>query len=386
MGKYVLCNHGGSGNHGCEALVRTAATLLGKENVRLLSDAPEQDKEYKIDELMRVDSAINGYSKFSPQYLKAYANLKRTGDYFDMDVLPYIKALDQINKDEIAVSIGGDNYCYDFYPKFIRMHQRLVKRGIKTVLLGCSLEEELFKDNDFTNDMKSYSLITARESITYELLKVHGIDNVKLISDSAFTLPTENITLPDELKNDNTIGINVSPLVERKEKKKGIVFENFKNLIAYILQKTDLDIALIPHVIWKSNDDRVILKRLMDEFSNNDRIAMIDDCNCMQLKGYISRCKFFIGARTHATIAAYSSCVPTLVLGYSVKSRGIARDLFGTEEKYVLPVDSLKSCDDLINSFVWMQIHEQEIRRKLIETMPSYIEKTSEIKSFCEKI
>ena len=49
----------------------------------------------------------------------------------------------------------------------------------------------------------------------------------------------------------------------------------------------------------------------------------------------------FIGARTHATIAAYSSCVPTLVVGYSIKARGIAKDLFGTDEGYVLPVQAL---------------------------------------------
>ena len=80
------------------------------------------------------------------------------------------------------------------------------------------------------------------------------------------------------------------------------------------------------------NNDLEVLAQLYDEFKDNDRIMLIGDHNCMELKGYIARCRFFVGARTHATIAAYSSCVPTLVLGYSVKSRGIARDLFGNEE------------------------------------------------------
>ena len=55
----------------------------------------------------------------------------------------------------------------------------------------------------------------------------------------------------------------------------------------------------------------------------------------------------FIGARTHSTIAAYSSGVPTLVVGYSVKAKGIAKDLFGTEENYVLPVQALKEENNL---------------------------------------
>jgi polysaccharide pyruvyl transferase WcaK-like protein len=75
---------------------------------------------------------------------------------------------------------------------------------------------------------------------------------------------------------------------------------------------------------------------------------MVEDCNCRELKHIISRCRFFIGARTHVTIAAYSSCVPTLVLGYSVKSRGIARDLFGTEVGYVLPVQKLTDSYELV--------------------------------------
>ena len=65
---------------------------------------------------------------------------------------------------------------------------------------------------------------------------------------------------------------------------------------------------------------------------------MINDKNCMEIKGIISKCRFFIGARTHSTIAAYSTCVPTLAVGYSIKARGIARDIFGTEDNYVVPV------------------------------------------------
>lgn len=46
--------------------------------------------------------------------------------------------------------------------------------------------------------------------------------------------------------------------------------------------------------------------------------------------------------------------VPALVAGYSVKARGIARDLFGTEEGHVVPVQSLDGPDELRNAFVRM--------------------------------
>ena len=64
---------------------------------------------------------------------------------------------------------------------------------------------------------------------------------------------------------------------------------------------------------------------------------ILDEHNCMEMKGFIARCRFFVGARTHATIAAYSSCVPTLVVGYSVKAGGLQRDLLGQKRiMYVL--------------------------------------------------
>ena len=83
-------------------------------------------------------------------------------------------------------------------------------------------------------------------------------------------------------------------------------------------------------------------------------MVLIGDAPAHELKGYISKCSFFVGARTHSTIAAYSSGVPTLVIGYSVKSRGIATDLFGSYENYVLPVQELKEPDEMIKAYKWI--------------------------------
>ena len=99
---------------------------------------------------------------------------------------------------------------------------------------------------------------------------------------------------------------------------------------------------------------------------------MINDGNCEELKGYISRCRFFVGARTHATIAAYSSFIPTLVIGYSVKSKGIAKDLFGEYNHFVTSVQNLENKDDLIKAFRWLYNHEDSIRRDLKAKMCSY--------------
>lgn len=374
MGEVFLYNHGGSANHGCEALVRTACAMFSKgEKIKLLTESPQQDYHYGINEIADIYTAMNVPSKFSLDFLKAYIHLKKNKDYFPIDILPYRKSIGKLNKGDIEISVGGDIYCYEDYPKFIELHKLIYDRGCKSVLLGCSLEEKLFQDKSFVEDMKRYNYISARESLTYDLLKNHGITNIGYHPDSAFTLELEKLPLPEGFIEGNTVGINVSPLVERKEKTKGIVFQNFVCLIQSILDDTDSSVALIPHVVWESNDDRTILKDLYEKFKDTGRVVMIPDCNCMQLKGYISRCRFFVGARTHATIAAYSTCVPTLVLGYSIKSRGIATDLFGTSEHYVIPVQEIQNENDLLMNFKWIMEQETDIKNRLKAIMSDYI-------------
>ena len=119
-----------------------------------------------------------------------------------------------------------------------------------------------------------------------------------------------------------------------------------------------------------------VLRMLKEQFKDNDRVVMIDDNNCMALKGIISKCKLFVGARTHATIAAYSTCVPTIAVGYSIKARGIARDIFGTEKNYVVSVQNFTDKDDLKNAFQWLEKHEKEVKNILINRMPEYCRKS----------
>ena len=158
-------------------------------------------------------------------------------------------------------------------------------------------------------------------------------------------------------------------MIQDNEESAGITMKNYRALIRYIVENTGLQIALIPHVVWDRNDDRKPIHELYEQFKDTGRILELPDGTCEELKGYIARCRMFIGARTHATIAAYSSLVPTLVVGYSVKARGIARDLFGTEKNYVLPVQLLRKEEDLTEAFRWLAAKEEAIRSQLAAKM-----------------
>ena len=131
-----------------------------------------------------------------------------------------------------------------------------------------------------------------------------------------------------------------------------------------------MTIALTPHVTEKGNNDYEILQEFYNHYKNTNRVILLpNNLNALEYKGYISRMRFFIGARTHATIAAYSSCVPTMVLGYSVKSRGIAKDIFG-DEKLVLGIDDISDFDKLKHNFDTMFNKETQIRSQLEASIP----------------
>ena len=79
-----------------------------------------------------------------------------------------------------------------------------------------------------------------------------------------------------------------------------------------------------------------------------------------------------MGARTHATIAAYSTEVPTIAIGYSMKAKGIAKDIFGTFDQYVAPVQNFVREDELIKSFQWLLQNEHNIIQLYQKTMSDY--------------
>lgn len=363
----ALFAHGGSGNHGCEALVRSTIKVLGAEHhYKLLSEAPEEDKRYHLDEIAEIIPARDEMSG-GLRYLWYPLRMKCTHDdrvYYREIYRSFIKRLGNC---DLALAIGGDNYCYKgFLEQYSVLNYMLQSHSIPSALWGCSIDPERINET-MLRDLRHYKFITARESLTYEALLSHGLQNVHLVPYTAFMLDKIDWKLPEGFQEGNTVGINVSPMIIGHEQNPGIVMKNYETLIQYILTKTDMSVALIPHVVWESNDDRKPLKQLYDKFSDSKRVVMIDDADCRVLKGYISRCRFMVAARTHASIAAYSTGVPTLVIGYSVKARGIARDLSEIYSNMVLHVETLKSVNEILNFFCVIQEREEELGTSLFE-------------------
>lgn len=367
--KILMFFHNGSLNRGCEAIVRSSVALIKNQNpnaeVNLASFNPSSDKVIPLINTI-FDATKIKISKTSLVGIIAALKFKLFKDenyYLRHEQENIIK---HIPNHDILLSIGGDNYCYGEQPWVYEIDRNIKKAGKKLVLWGASIGDEDLSEIKI-QDLKSFDLILARESLTFEILKKNGIENVKLIADSAFTMQKEELPLPMRWQEGNTIGFNFSPLVWNKNKASQ---KASFDLIQHILDTTDMTIALTPHVIEKGNDDYECLLDFYNNFKDSGRVILLpNNLNAIQYKGYISRMRFFIGARTHATIAAYSTLIPTLVLGYSIKSKGIAKDIFG-EEKLVLSIKEISDSQKLIAKFEEMKTEEKEIITTLANKIP----------------
>ena len=341
---YLLYGHSGSYNHGAEALTRTTIEMLRRIHPRckitLSTHFAQQDREFGLaaDELVERDA-------------EGKTNAET-----------YAPTIDRMTADIVCLHVGGDNYCYRNWQRWADLHYAAVANGAKSILWSCSIEPEMI-DSEMLDVLRTHHLITAREGATFTALVECGLTNVVKVSDIAFTLEPEKT----DFMLENYVAVNLSSLVIKRNQK---VLTAHRLLIDYIISETDMNIALVPHVLQSADNDYDALRSL--ETCGSNRVKLVSDkFSAGQYKSIIGTARFCVAARTHAAIAAYSSCVPTLAVGYSVKSHGIAEDL--GMERHVLNAVDIANGHELVNSFKVMAANEKSITELLSRRIPQYI-------------
>ncbi len=383
MKNIVLCNHTGSFNRGCDAIIKSTADIFSTYDIDVILGEHRfnEDKGYGLSEF----SGVVEYSEFNnAPFLRAWSLI--LGKIFKREYLSAFYRQKKIWKsldNSVGFNVGGDTYCYERCDRLpsMMLNKYCFENQKPLIFWGCSIEKEIICDQETLTDLKKYTYVCPRESITRDNLIAAGLDPKKVLfmADPAFTLKKEVVELPADLIVKNTVGINLSPLVLDKSCSSEVLMKNYCNLIHWILENTDMSIALIPHV-YKANDesfgDLSALGKIKAKFTDERRVFIIKDFyNAKQLKYIISQFRFLVTARTHASIAAYSSFVPTLVIGYSVKAKGIALDLFGTAENYIRSVQKIQNDDDIKNSFEWIYKNERRIIHDLKVSVPKCIDR-----------
>jgi polysaccharide pyruvyl transferase WcaK-like protein len=217
--------------------------------------------------------------------------------------------------------------------------------------------------------LNTYDRILARESITYNTLLAWDVTpDLRLLPDIAFGLAPKAIKFPTGFQTGNFVGINISPLVIRREIIHGIMTKKLSELMAYVLEETDMRIALIPHVTMPVDNDLTVLTDLYSAIQEKfkSRVWLISDkLSAAAYKYIISNCRALICSRTHASIAAYATGVPVFVVGYSTKAAGIAHDL-GMDE-YVADISTIAGNFSFVDALLKLLEHENTIKQALLE-------------------
>lgn len=330
-------------NYGCEAIVRGTVEILRNYNSKI--DITYASYNYDYDRNRLSDLNINIVQRYRSKKKWTIKNI-RNKLLSILNILP--NKFDNTNfvKDyDIIFSIGGDMYTLSqngsFYyalPVFI---EKCLKKNpkMKYVLWGASVgpftgnrkAEEFYKKH-----LRKADLIVAREAATIEYLKTIGINsNVVFGPDPAFFVPSESQKVSRDNNDKLLLGINLSPLSSLYKYgsiEKGIEIQS--RAIESLIKNINANIVLIPHVLAYNNsdDDLSYLRSIKDNISRDLQpyVSIIEeDEGFIGRKKILSQLDCVIAARMHCAINAISCGVPTILLSYSAKAKGMAEFVYG---------------------------------------------------------
>jgi polysaccharide pyruvyl transferase WcaK-like protein len=178
--------------------------------------------------------------------------------------------------------------------------------------------------------------IYARDALSMDALKTLAPDVILAgratqVIDVAFAMP---FTQAPKANSGVHIGINVSGLLMSGgyggNNQYGLGYDYptlIERLIAALAARPETRITLIPHVIapdFPVDDDLAASKALIARHPDlGGRLALHVPISPQDAKSFISGLDFLVGARMHATIAAFSAGVPVVPVSYSRKFEGL---------------------------------------------------------------
>jgi polysaccharide pyruvyl transferase WcaK-like protein len=182
------------------------------------------------------------------------------------------------------------------------------------------------------------AMVFARDPLSMTVLqKLSPEAKAQQVIDVAFALPFDRPAPRGDGGID--VGLNVSALLMSGDNSFGLSVDYpalTRQLIAAFAARPGVRVHLVPHVIapeTPNEDDAATADALLAEFPQLVRHP--DFTSPGDAKSFISGLDFLVGARMHATIAAYSSGVPVVPISYSRKFEGL---FGGLDYPWLVPV------------------------------------------------
>ena len=361
---FILAGNGPYTNRGCEAIVRGTTKILREhfKDPRFLCVTHIQSEEqFRRQCLEEVDPAITHLRSHRMNKKQALRNLWKPETWlyayrsrFDPAALKYQvyrEMLPHLDDATAVLSVGGDNYSLDYgVPKlFTGLDDIVLEKKKPLAIWGASVGPfDTMPDYEryMSRHLRGVPGIFARESVTIDYLKSIGVtENVYPVADPAFLMdPVKPEGIEDVLPIDEeAIGLNLSPLMAKYVTGGDLKAWASKaaSIIEGVAKTTEMPVYLIPHVTNPTSNDHEFMQRALSLITDrNGNITLVSpEYNAAETKWIISQMALFAGARTHSTIAALSSGVPTLSFAYSIKAQGINRDIFGHTNYCMEPTD-----------------------------------------------
>lgn len=383
------------GNRGCEALVRGTAAMVRQKvkDGRILCPLESVDRDGR--QWPNAESAgvrlVPG-PRF-PSRIRWWARANRLLPLERAGLPPFALDADTCNlldRASTLIMTGGDIITLDYGVMSLYQWSRFVENaidmGVPAILWAASVGPFNGRpgvEKVMTRHLRRYAAITVRESVSLGYLRSIGVDDVQLVADPAFHLlpePFDTSKLVTEGRD--VVGLNVSPLIRKFRRDEASAVAMDREIVTFVnkvLNETPCDVLLVPHVGpldgGSTNSDWHYMKGLADALlAAGGRVRLApNSLNAAQLKHLLAQCRYFIGARTHATIAAMSQGVPTISIAYSTKAKGINQDLFG-DTRYVLETPRM-GVESLAEAFALLQRDEQKIRSILADRLPQWRER-----------
>jgi colanic acid/amylovoran biosynthesis protein len=263
------------------------------------------------------------------------------------------KAIELFGASDIVISKGG-SFLYDNQDSFrtILTFYRMafpillaIRMGKTPILLGQSIGPAHFK---ISRILLSYifnnSHVLLREKVCYtRYISGWYSKELETMPDVAFSLKYSYVK--EFEKYLGYCGITLLTKYYFKSKKAYINYLKKMKEVVEWLAKGDIEILLIPQVVYPGANDTDSINDLFTHCNTNTRKKLTiikNDYSPKQLKYLYSKLEFLLAARLHSAIFALSECVPSVNLSYQgTKSKGILNNIAMGE--YCLDINTSSS-------------------------------------------
>lgn len=370
-----------NGNRGCVALSLSAMYIIDKilkdRNIPHQFYLPQSGFGRKEEHTTKAGNVTLKYVSLmdiTPLSMKQY--IKNLVKY----VIKHTEyqATRKIYQDaDFILDIGqGDSFA-DIYGKrrfdWIFSQYRL---GMKYKKSYCILPQTIgpFKDTSIcTQACKGINYakcVMVRDKQSFDYVKELLPDKpITEIIDVAFFMPFKRKEFNKDFIH---VGLNVSALLWHggytRDNQFGLKVDYpslIRSIIDYFLHQSNVKVHLIPHVVGSERhveNDYAVSFDLYEEYNHSNLILSPLFLDPISAKNYIAGMNFFMGARMHSTIAAFSSEVPVFPMAYSRKFNG----LFVNTLQYPYMADMKAQSNGEIMADL-KQCYEQKDRLKEIE-------------------